>query len=99
MTVKVHSSSERPQTGEKKPRRPTTPLRKLRRMLSRTALRLPIIWYRHHGFRTGEKSGFRVVDATLRGVSKHPLGKRVLPGGGKLISTHEQYRDWKRYHK
>jgi len=124
MTVEVQSSSERPQTGEKKPRRPTTPLRKLRRMLSRTPLRLPIIWYRHHGFRpedvfiaayprsgmtwcrhtlfeilSGEKSGFRVVDATFRGVAQHHLGKRILPGSGKLISTHEQYREWKHYHK
>jgi hypothetical protein len=124
MAEQVRSSSEGPHKGDKKPRRPTTILRKLRRKLSRTPLRLPIIWYRHHWFRpedvfiaayprsgmtwsrhtlfeilTGEKSGFRVVDATLRGVNKHRLGKPVLPGGGKLISTHEHYREWKRYHK
>ena len=118
-------SIEKPPTGEgEKQRRPTTALRKLRRKLSRTALRLPVIWYRHHGFRpedvffvsyprsgttwtrhtlfellTGEKSGFRVVDSTLCVVGKHHGGKAVLPGAGRLIATHEQYRDWKHYHK
>jgi Sulfotransferase domain len=125
MTEHLQNPSEKSQTGEGGKRgRPTTAMRKLRRKLSRTPLRLPIIWYRHHGFRpedvfiacyprsgitwsrhtlfeilTGEKSGFRVVDATLRGLDKHHLGKPVLPGGGRLISTHEQYRDWKHYHK
>jgi hypothetical protein len=125
MTEQPQNPNETRQTGEGgKPRRPTTAMRKLRRKLSRTALRLPIIWYRHHGFRpedvfftsyprsgttwsrhvlfeilTGQKSGFRAVDATLCGVGKHHLGKPVLPGGGRLISSHEQYRSWKHYHK
>ncbi|MGA8489217.1 MAG: sulfotransferase domain-containing protein [Terriglobales bacterium] len=100
-----------------KPRKPTTAMRKVRRKLSRTILRVPIIWYRHHGFRpedvffasyprsgttwsrhtlfeilTERQSGFRAVDSTLCGVGKHHDGGRVLPGGGRLISTHEQYR-------
>ncbi len=125
MTDESQNSNGKPQTGEGgKPRRPTTAMRKLRRKLSRTPLRLPVIWYRHHGFRpedafivsyprsgttwsrhtlfeifTGQKSGFRVVDATLCGVGKHHKGKPVLPGGGRLISSHEQYRKWKHYHK
>lgn len=125
MTEQPRNPGDKSQTVQGgKPRRPTTRMRKLRRKLSRTALRLPIIWYRHHGFRpedvfiasyprsgttwsrhvlfeilTGEKSGFRIVDANLCGVGKHHKGKPVLPGGGRLISTHEQYRDWKHYHK
>ena len=104
-------------TNGSKPRKPTTAMRKFRRKLSRTVLRVPFIWYRHHGFRpedvffdsyprsgttwsrhtlfeilTERKSGFRAVDSTLCGVGKHHMGGRVLPGGGRLISTHEQYR-------
>ena len=119
-----NASENRSGAEEQKPRKPTTTMRKLRRKLSRTSLRLPIIWYRHHGFRpedtfivsyprsgttwsrhtlfeilTGQKSGFRIVDANLCGVCKHHLGSSVLPGGGRLISTHEQYRGWKHYHK
>jgi Sulfotransferase domain len=107
---------ENPNNGSK-PRKPTTAMRKFRRKLSRTALRVPFIWYRHHGFRpedvffdsyprsgttwsrhtlfeilTERQSGFRAVDATLCGVGKHHNGGSVLPGGGRLISTHEQYR-------
>jgi hypothetical protein len=104
-------------SGGSKPRKPTTAMRKFRRKLSRTVLRVPFIWYRHHGFRpedvffdsyprsgttwsrhtlfeilTERQSGFRAVDATLCGVGKHHNGGSVLPGGGRLISTHEQYR-------
>ncbi len=125
MTDKSQNPGGNQQGGEgTKPRKPTTAMRKLRRKFSRTPLRLPIIWYRHHGFRpedvffasyprsgttwsrhtlfeilTGQKSGFRAVDSTLCGVGKHHNGKPVLPGGGRLISTHEQYRTWKHYHK
>jgi Sulfotransferase domain len=109
--------SEQAQNNGSKPRKPTTAMRKLRRKLSRTILRVPIIWYRHHGFRpedvffdsyprsgttwsrhtlfeilTERQSGFRAVDSTLCGVGKHHNGGSVLPGGGRLISTHEQYR-------
>jgi hypothetical protein len=118
------TNENRPNADGEKPRRPTTRMRKLRRKLSRTVLRLPVIWYRHHGFRpedtfivsyprsgttwsrhtlfeilTGQKSGFRIVDANLCGVGRHHQGAGVLPGDGRLISTHEQYRDWKHYHK
>jgi hypothetical protein len=124
MTEQSQDSSQKPQTNNGKPRRPTTAMRKLRRKFSRTALRIPVIWYRHHGFRpedvffasyprsgttwsrhtlfeilTGQKSGFRIVDSYLCGVGKHHEGKPVLPGGGRVIPTHEQYRSWKHYHK
>lgn len=109
--------SEQTKNNGSKPRKPTTAMRKFRRKLSRTILRVPIIWYRHHGFRpedvffdsyprsgttwsrhtlfeilTERQSGFRAVDSTLCGVGKHHKGGSVLPGGGRLISTHEQYR-------
>lgn len=109
--------SQNQQNGNSKPKRPTTRMRKLRRKFSRTVLRVPVIWYRHHGFRpedvffasyprsgttwsrhtlfevlTGQKSGFRAVDSVLCGVGKHHRGGPVLPGGGRMISTHEQYR-------
>ena len=110
-----YPTAEELQNGSQ--RRPTTLSRKLRRKFSRTILRVPVIWYRHHGFRpedvffasyprsgttwsrhtlfeilTGQRSGFRAVDSMLCGVGKHRQGAPVLPGGGRLISTHEQYR-------
>ena len=38
----------------KKGSKPTSLYRKVRRKLSRTALRYPVIWLRHHGFRTSD---------------------------------------------
>ncbi len=102
--------------------KPTNAYRKLRRKLSRTSLRAPLIWLRHHGFRpadvflgsyprsgttwsrfvlleiiTGHEGGFDEVNGILHGVGNHATGARVLPGGGRLLATHEQYR--KQYHK
>jgi len=119
-----NENENRPSAAGEKPRKPTTALRKLRHKFSRTPLRIPVIWYRHHGFRpedvfivsyprsgstwsrhtlfeilTDKKSGFRIVDANLCGVGKHHKGAPVLPGGGRLIKTQEQWREWKHYHK
>jgi len=106
----------------KKRSKPTSLYRKVRRKLSRTALRYPIIWLRHHGFRpadiflgsyprsgttwsrfvlleilTGHEGGFDEVNGILHGVGNQATGARVLPNGGRLLATHEQY--WKHYHK
>lgn len=101
-------------TGKK--RKPTSAYRKLRRKLSITKFRAPLLWFRHHGFRpadvflgsyprsgttwtrftlfeilTGGASGFVAVNGALHGVGSHKTGSRVLPGGGRLINTHERY--------
>jgi len=106
----------------KQRKKPTSFYRKMRRKLSRTALRYPLIWLRHHGFHpadvflgsyprsgttwsrfvlleilTGHEGGFDEVNGILHGVGNQATGARVLPGGGRLIATHEQY--WKHYHK
>jgi sulfotransferase family protein len=41
---------------------------------------------------TGQEASFHAVNAALRGVGRHAMGLQVLPGNGRLISTHEQYR-------
>lgn len=41
---------------------------------------------------TGHEASFHAVNAALRGVGRHAMGLHVLPGNGRLISTHEQYR-------
>jgi hypothetical protein len=123
MSKKFHDF-ELPKRGlySKQRSKPTNAYRKLRRKLSRTALRAPLIWLRHHGFRpadiflgsyprsgttwtrfvlleilTGHEGGFDEVNGILHGVGNHPTGAAVLPGGGRLLATHEQYR--KPYHK
>jgi hypothetical protein len=123
MTKKFHDL-ELPKRGlySKQRSKPTNTYRKLRRKLSRTNLRAPLVWLRHHGFRpadiflgsyprsgttwsrfvmleilTGHEGGFDEVNGILHGVGNHPTGARILPGGGRLLATHEQYR--KEYHK
>ncbi len=106
----------------KKRSKPTNAYRKLRRKLSVTPARFPLIWFRHHSFRpedvfigsyprsgttwsrfvmfemlTGQEGGFNEVNGFLHGVGSHWTGARILPNGGRLIATHEQY--WKQYHK
>jgi hypothetical protein len=122
--AKKFGDFELPKNGlySKQRSKPTNAYRKLRRKLSRTALRAPLIWLRHHGFRpadiflgsyprsgttwtrfvlleilTGQEGGFDEVNGILHGVGNHPTGAPVLPGGGRLLATHEQYR--KPYHK
>lgn len=123
MTKQFHDF-ELPKRGlySKQRSKPTNAYRKLRRKLSRTALRAPLIWLRHHGFRpadiflgsyprsgttwsrfvlleilTGHEGGFDEVNGMLHGVGNQATGAPVLPGGGRLLATHEQYR--KQYHK
>jgi hypothetical protein len=123
MAKKFHDF-ELPKRGlySKQRSKPTSAYRKLRRKLSRTALRTPLIWLRHHGFRpadvflgsyprsgttwsrfvlleilTGHEGGFDEVNGILHGVGNHATGASVLPGGGRLVATHEQYR--KQYHR
>jgi len=40
----------------------------------------------------GEASGFSNTNEMLPDVGKHEAGARVLPGGGRLIKTHERFR-------
>lgn len=46
---------------------------------------------------TGHEGGFDEVNGILHGVGNQATGARVLPGGGRLLATHEQY--WKDYRK
>lgn len=41
---------------------------------------------------TGRQSGFEAVNAGLAGVGAHFSGLACLPGDGRLIGTHEQFR-------
>jgi hypothetical protein len=41
---------------------------------------------------TGESATFDLVNAFLLGVGMHERARPVLPGGGRLIGTHESYR-------
>jgi hypothetical protein len=46
---------------------------------------------------TGHEGGFDEVNGILHGVGNQATGAPVLPGGGRLVATHEQY--WKDYQK
>ncbi|HTV53663.1 MAG TPA: sulfotransferase domain-containing protein [Terriglobia bacterium] len=41
---------------------------------------------------SGMPSGFKSTNQLMTGIGKHTKGLRLLPGGGRLIGTHEQYR-------
>jgi hypothetical protein len=41
---------------------------------------------------TGGEASFHAVNAAIRGVGRHQFGLHTLPGNGRLISSHEQYR-------
>jgi len=46
---------------------------------------------------SGQEASFHTVNAAVRGVGRHKFGARLLPGQGRLIATHEQYRhDYKK---
>jgi hypothetical protein len=46
---------------------------------------------------SGRSAGFRSTNDLMTGIGKHEQSLRLLPGGGRLIGTHEQYRkDYKR---
>ena len=103
-----------PATGRKEARVPKS---RLRYVLSKTALRVPLEWVRHRGLRpadvflgsyprsgrtwsrfvlheilTGRESSFEAVNSTLQGVYGGSHGIPVLPGGGRVVNTHESYR-------
>jgi hypothetical protein len=52
-------------------------------------------WLRFILFETlcGENAGFRKIEDRLPEIHTHRGALPVLPGGGRLIKTHEQYRD------
>jgi Sulfotransferase domain len=41
---------------------------------------------------TGQEASFHSVNGAFRGVGRHKFALPALPGGGRLISTHEHYR-------
>jgi len=41
---------------------------------------------------TGREASFEAVNSTLRGVQRLSHGIPLLPGGGRLVGSHEQYR-------
>lgn len=41
---------------------------------------------------SGMPAGFRATNQLMTGIGLHTKGIRLLPGGGRLIGTHEQYR-------
>lgn len=41
---------------------------------------------------SGRSAGFRSTNELMTGIGKHGQSLRLLPGGGRLIGTHEQYR-------
>lgn len=46
---------------------------------------------------TGHEGGFDEVNGILHGVGNQATGTPLLPGGGRLLATHERY--WKQYQK
>jgi Sulfotransferase domain len=94
-----------------------TAIQQLRRSLSKTKIRVPVMWIRHQGISsadvflasyprsgstwlrfllneilTGELSSFENVNRQLAFIGHHSHAPRLLPGGGRLIMTHEAYR-------
>jgi hypothetical protein len=41
---------------------------------------------------SGLSSGFKTTNQLMGGIGEHLTAQRLLPGGGRLISTHEYYR-------
>jgi hypothetical protein len=41
---------------------------------------------------SGMPAGFKATNQLMSGIGLHTNGIRLLPGGGRLIGTHEQYR-------
>jgi hypothetical protein len=42
---------------------------------------------------SGLPAGFKSTNQLMTGIGQHTKGLRLLPGGGRLIGTHEQYRN------
>lgn len=53
-----------------------------------------ITWTRFVVFEilSGMPAGFRTTNQLMTGIGLHSQGIRLLPGGGRVIGTHEQYR-------
>lgn len=41
---------------------------------------------------SGMPTSFRTTNQLIPGIGRHTKGLRLLPGGGRMIGTHEQYR-------
>jgi hypothetical protein len=92
-------------------------IQQLRRNLSKTKIRIPVMWIRHQGLTsadiflasyprsgstwlrfllhevlTGEPSSFESVNRQLAFIGHHNHAPTLLPGGGRLLMTHEAYR-------
>src|SRR6202142_464036 len=92
-------------------------IKRLRYLLHKTVLRVPLYWIRHRGvgpndvffgsyprsgttlsrfvlyeILTGREANFDVVNATLRGIHRTDHGIPTLPGEGRVLGSHEQYR-------
>jgi len=95
----------------------TQAMQKFRHILSKTPVRVPVMWMRHstlragdvfigsyprsgstwlrfilHEILTGEPSRFENVNARLAFVGRHRNAPALLPGGARLLQTHEPYR-------
>jgi len=95
----------------------TVAIQKFRHLLSKTPVRVPVMWVRHSALRsgdvfigsyprsgstwlrfilheilTGEPSRFENVNQRLAFVGRHRNAPPLLPGGGRLLQTHEAYR-------
>ena len=46
---------------------------------------------------SGLQAGFKSINQLMPGVGRHTKAMRLLPGGGRLVCTHEQYH--KDYHR
>jgi Sulfotransferase domain len=95
----------------------TVAIQKIRHILSKTSVRVPVMWVRHstlraedvfigsyprsgstwlrfilHEILTGEPSRFDNVNQRLAFVGRHRGAPPLLPGGARLLQTHEPYR-------
>jgi Sulfotransferase domain len=92
-------------------------IQRFRHILSKTKVRVPVMWVRHSTLRsgdvfigsyprsgstwlrfilqeilTGEPSRFENVNQRLAFVGRHGSAPGLLPGGARLLQTHEPYR-------
>jgi sulfotransferase family protein len=95
----------------------TVAIQRFRHILSKTKVRVPVMWVRHSTLRsgdvfigsyprsgstwlrfilqeilTGEPSRFENVNQRIAFVGRHGNAPALLPGGARLLQTHEAYR-------
>lgn len=95
----------------------TQTIQRFRHILSKTPVRVPVMWVRHSTLRsgdvflgsyprsgstwlrfilqeilTGEPSRFENVNQRIAFVGRHGNAPALLPGGARLLQTHEAYR-------